>query len=73
MLISNNSYDRLKVCLFACLGLNSDYVPDVQLRGNWKDFNFQLHHRLSKFEVPLVVNLKHIFELFGLYNTCFLI
>ena len=35
--------------------------------------NFQLHHRLSKFEVPVVVNLKHIFELFGLYTTCFLI
>ena len=45
----------------------------VQLRGNQKDFNFQLHHRLSKFEVPVVVNLKHIFELFGLYTTCFLI
>ena len=23
----------------------------LQLRGNQKDFNFQLHHRLSKFEV----------------------
>ena len=45
----------------------------LQLRGNQKDFNFQLHHRLSKFEVPVVVNLKHIFELFGLYTTCFLI
>ena len=45
----------------------------LQLRRNQKDFNFQLHHRLSKFEVPVVVNLKHIFELFGLYNTCFLI
>ena len=33
----------------------------VQLRGNQKDFNFQLHHRLSKFEVPVVVNLKHNF------------
>ena len=44
----------------------------VQLRENQKDFNFQLHHRLSKFEVPLVVNSKHIFELFGLYTTCFL-
>ena len=45
----------------------------LQLRGNQKDFNFQLHHRLSKFEVPVVVNLKYIFELFGLYTTCFLI
>ena len=45
----------------------------VQLRGNQKDVNFQLHHHLSKFEVPVVVNLKHIFELFGIYNTCFLI
>jgi hypothetical protein len=26
---------------------------------------------LPKFEVPVVVNLKHIFELFGLYTTCF--
>ena len=34
--------------------------------ANKKDFNFQLHHRLSKFEVPAVVNLNHIFELFGL-------
>ena len=48
-------------------------IADVQLRGNQKDFNFQLHHRLSKFEVPVVVNLKHIFELFGLNTTCFLI
>ena len=31
------------------------------------------NHRLSKFEVAVVVNLKHIFELFGLYTTCFLI
>ena len=23
----------------------------IQLRGSKKDFNFQLHHRLSKFEV----------------------
>ena len=45
----------------------------LQLRGNQKDFNFQLHHRLSKFAVPLVVNLEHNFELFGLYTTCFLI
>ena len=41
----------------------------IQLRGNYKDFNFQLHHRLSKFEVPVVVDLNHIFELFGPYNT----
>ena len=26
----------------------------VQQRGNWKDLNFQIHHRLSKFEVPVV-------------------
>ena len=26
----------------------------IQLRGNQKDFNFQLHHRFSKFEVPVV-------------------
>ena len=31
-------------------------VTHVQLRGNQKDFNLQLHHRLSKFEVPVVVN-----------------
>ena len=49
------------------------FASQVQLRGNQKDFNFQLHHRLSKFEGPVVVNLKHIFELFGLYTTCFLI
>ena len=30
---------------------------------------FQLHHRLSKFDRPLVVNLKHIFEL--LYKLLF--
>ena len=45
----------------------------LQLRGNQKDFNFKLHHHLSKFEVAVIVNLKHIFELFGLYTTCFLI
>ena len=33
-----------------------------------KDFNFQLHRRLSQFEVPVVVNLKYIFELFGLFD-----
>ena len=53
--------------------LTSKQQGDLQLRGNQKDFNFQLHHHLSKFEVPVVVNLKHIFELFGLYTTCFLI
>ena len=44
-------------------------------RKNQTDWllNFQLHHRLSKFELPVVGNLKHIFELFGLYTTCFLI
>ena len=47
------------------------YVHDtlVQLRGNQKDINSQIHHRLSKFKVPVVVNLKHTFELLGLYNT----
>ena len=57
----------------APLGKNQYLINRVQLRGNWKDFNFQLHLRFSKFEVPVAVNLKHIFELFGLYNTCFLI
>ena len=38
-----------------------------------ESLQFQLHHCLSKFEVPVVVNFKHIFELFGLYTTCFLI
>ena len=47
--------------------------PGIQLRVNQKDVNFQLYHHLPKFEVPVVVNFKHIFELFGLYNTCFLI
>ena len=28
---------------------------------------------LSKFDWPVVVNLKDIFELFGLFTTCFLI
>ena len=56
-------------------GMRITYLKDIliQPRGNQKDFNFQLHHRQSKFEVPVVVNLKHIFELFGLYTTCFLI
>ena len=45
----------------------------LQLSGNQKGFNFQLHHRFSKFEVPVVVNSKHIFELCGLYTTFFLI
>ena len=52
---------------------NMDKDLTVHLRENKKDFNFQLHHRLSKFEVPVVVNLKHIFELLGLYITYFLI
>ena len=38
-----------------------------------KDVNFQLHHRLSNFEVSVDVNLKHVSKFFGLYNTCFLI
>ena len=49
------------------------YLTYLQLKRNKKDFDFQLHHRLSKFEVTAVVNLKHIFQLFGLYTTCFLI
>ena len=40
-------------------------ILHLQLRGNQKDFNFQLHHRLSKFEVPVVVNLKHILNFLG--------
>ena len=47
------------------------YVHDtlVQLRGNQKDFNSQIHHRLSKFKVPVVVNLKHFFLIFwALYH-----
>ena len=74
--------------IFSQIGLNNqanyqaqnvmDYssrgkIAPVQLRRNQEDFNFQLHHRLSKFEVPVVVNLKHIFENFGLYTTSFLI
>ena len=31
-------------------------------RSKEKDFNFQLHHRLSKFEVPVVVNSKAYFS-----------
>ena len=55
-------------------GQNHAYVIfEWSLTGNKKDVNFQIHHHLSKFEVPVVVNLKHIFELFGLYATCFLI
>ena len=38
----------------------------LQLKENQKDFDVQIHHRFSKFEVPVVVNLKHIFELFEL-------
>ena len=34
---------------------------------------FSTSSLFAKFEVPVVVNLKHISELFGLYNTCFLI
>ena len=37
-----------------------------------KLFNLQLHHRMSKFEVPVVVNLKHIFLTFwALYHLLF--
>ena len=68
----------MKQNLLDCFGekyskSSSTVLVLVQLRGNQKDFNFQLHHHLSKFEVPVVVNLKHIFEIFGLYTTCFLI
>jgi hypothetical protein len=33
--------------------------------------NFQLHHRLSKFEVPVVVNLKHFFNFLGFTPLAF--
>jgi hypothetical protein len=32
---------------------------------------FSTDHPFSKFEVPVVVNLKHIFELFGLESGLF--
>ena len=32
---------------------------------------FQLHHHLSKFEVSVIVNLKHIFELLGFITLAF--
>ena len=35
--------------------------------------HFSTSSSLSKFEVPVVMNLKHIFELLGLDSTCFLI
>ena len=45
---------------------------NADITAERKDFNFQLRHRLSKFEVPVVVNLKHIFELFwALYHLLF--
>jgi hypothetical protein len=34
---------------------------------------FSTSSSFVKIEVPVVVILKHIFELFGLYTTCFLI
>ena len=43
----------------------------VQLRGNQKDVNFQLRHRFSKFEVSVIMNLKHSFELFELKHLLF--
>ena len=54
---------------------HDNYKLNLQHTANRKleRLQFQLHHRLSKFEVPVFVNLKHIFELFGLYTTCFLI
>jgi hypothetical protein len=30
--------------------------------------NFQLHHHLLNFEVPVVVNFEYIFELFELFD-----
>ena len=66
-LFSSSKYEQKRTTFFGKFGAFG------QLRGNQKDFNFQLHHRLSKFEVPVVVNLKHIFELFGLYTAFFLI
>ena len=67
------TFDQSQMFCFLTSESQKTLPSAVQLRGNQKDVTFQLHHRLSKFEVPVVVNLKHIFELFGLYTTCFLI
>ena len=63
-LVKVNNFDSL---------LTNILSNDLELKGNQKALYFQLHHRLSKFEVPVFVNLKHIFEIFRLYITCFLI
>ena len=48
------------------------YLTYLQLKRNKKDFDFQLHHRLSKSEVPVVVNLKAYFWIFwALYHFIF--
>jgi hypothetical protein len=66
--ISRNSYTALSDIVKLC----KQYF-NITAKRKLERLQFQLHHRLSKFEVPVVVNLKHIFELFGLYTTCFLI
>ena len=36
--ISNDSYDRLKFRIFAWLGLNPDYAPDMLVHNRAKAF-----------------------------------
>ena len=56
-------------------GRTKEYVTKVltgRVGSTAKKKLERLHHRFSKFEVPVVVNLKHIFELFwALYHLIF--
>ena len=66
--------------LIFSIAIGADYSFDIKsgfsiapVFSMHKNFDTASVHRLSKFEVSVVVKLKHIFELFGLYITCFFI
>jgi hypothetical protein len=76
MLASENKFCNLEMRLPASQGASIYYVsiildfsdPHKYSTAKRKLERLQPHHRFSKFEVPVVVNLKHIFELFWALN-----
>ena len=62
---NNNSYVYIVVF--------HQFLWIVQLREYWKDLEYRLHHRLSKFDRSVFLNLKPISYFLGIYMAWFVI
>ena len=70
MLLRDGGRTTFGWAVLACLLFIIDPIFDRSVTAKRKLERLQVStsSSFSKFEVPVVVNLKHIFELFGLYT-----